>query len=240
MTLHAYSKSRSEVEEKIRAVKNECVLLIEEIIALNEKETQNLHGEISFRYESSAPMPDLLTPFERAQSICFIARYECLPEMGTIGIIEKDERFYLSDMPFLRHFLNEYRLIVMNENDSVYYAQIHNLCSKMANTDPKKGLCLRVEHEKHGDITEQFIAILKGRKKSIKAIMDKSEFDYIYNGILQHSDHEHTKRFLEDLHSGRINYLFLKHAFFLEHIKESLFWHYKILHSLTFPKLGPL
>jgi len=198
------------------------------------------NGKIQFQYEHSAP-GDILTPFERAQSVCFVTRYEYLPILESIGIIETNGKYYLGNMAFIRHILNEYRSIIVNQSNSIYYSKIHRFCyQKLTNRNPKEDLTITVKDESGQDITDAFTRILGERNKAIKIILKCCEFDYIYNGILQHSDHRYTERFWDDYYSGRLNYIFLKHAFLLDNIKEHLYWHYVILNNLTFPKLGPL
>jgi hypothetical protein len=129
----------------------------------------------------------------------------------------------------------------MNEKDSIHYEKIHRFCyEKLSNKNPNLGLCITVKGDNGDDLTEVFRTILGDKDKMVKLILKKSDFGYIYNGILQHSDHKYTKRFWEEYYSGKINYVFIKHALLLEHIKGCLYWHYRILNQLTFPKLGPL
>jgi len=202
--------------------------------------TTNLEGKVSFKYEISAPT-DVLSQFERAQSVCFVAKYDNLPTSFTIDLAEHLGRYYLANMGYMRHALNEYRPIIQNKGDSVYFSRIHNLCySKLSTKDPSLGLKITALDEKDVDITDKFLAIIGQHNKAIKTIIAACEFDYIYNGILQHSDHSYTKRFWEEYSSGRINYVFLKHVSILEDIKRYLYWHYMILNVLSFPKLGPL
>ena len=200
----------------------------------------NIQGRFGFKFEQGAPLP-LLTPLERAQSVCFIIRYEHLPVLERIDILEHKGRFYLKNIDFIRHVLNEYRSIIANTRDSIYYSKVHKICyKKLMKRDASTGLTISVDHETEGDITDEFIKVLGESNKSIKFILKNCEFDYIYNGIIQHSDQKYTKRFWEDYHSGRINHIFIKHAFLLGHVKDALFWHHHILNYLTFPKLGPL
>jgi hypothetical protein len=225
------------VHLKISDTESEIKKIIEESY---EVQKSNLTGKISFRYQQGAPM-DILTTYERAQSVCFISRYESLPVFNGIETVEIKGKFYLNNISFIRHVLNEYRSIIDNQGDSIYYAKIHNFCYlKLKNRDPQKGLSITVNHEKDGDITETFMKILGEKYKSIKIILGKSEFDYIYNGILQHSDHKYTKRYWDEYYTGKLNYVFIKHAALLEYIKDCLYWYYRILNQLTFPKLGPL
>jgi hypothetical protein len=67
-----------------------------------------LSGELSFTYKTSAPLP-LMTSFEEAQSICFIIMYQHLPTLKGLEIVERNGKYYLGNMGFLRHILNEYR-----------------------------------------------------------------------------------------------------------------------------------
>jgi len=222
---------------KMSDTESEINMIIEEASGAQKL---NLTGKISFRYRQSAPM-DILTPFERSQSVCFISRYEFLPVFKGIEVVENNGKFHLSNIAFIRHILNEYRSIINNQGDSVYYANIHNFCYlKLKNRDPQKGLSITVNHDIDGDITDTFMQILGEKRESIKIILKKSEFDYIYNGILQHSDHKYTERYWEEYHTGELNYVFIKHAALLGCIKDCLFWHHRILNQLTFPTLGPL
>lgn len=199
-----------------------------------------LDGKISLCYKHSAPS-DILTSLERAQSVCFISRYEYLPILEAIDIVEVNGRFFLKDIGFIRHTLNEYRSIIMNQSDSIHFSKIHKFCyDKITNKNPSIGLSITVNHENGTDVTKDFEKILGEKNKAIKIVLKRSEFDYIYSGILQHSDHKYTKRFWDEYYTGKLNYVFIKHALLAGYIKDCLYWHYRILNQLTFPKLGPL
>lgn len=226
-----------EIQKKLDASQAEVRGLIKEADLLQQTK---LEGKISFSYRHSAPS-DILTPFERAQSVCFITRYEHLPVLDSLDIAEIKGKYYLNNIPYIRHMLNEYRSIIVNVKDSIHYGKIHKFCyEKLSNKDPSRGLSITVKHEKQDDVTDTFRKILGEKNAAMKLVLKKSEFNYIYNGILQHSDHQYTKRFWEEYFNGKLNYIFIKHAMLLEYIKGCLFWHYKILNQLTFPKMGPL
>ncbi|WP_134702979.1 hypothetical protein [Ammoniphilus sp. YIM 78166] len=199
-----------------------------------------LTGNISFRFEQKADK-DILDDFEMAQSVCFVLKYEYLPILERVEILEHNGKYYIGNMESVRHVINEYRSIIANQRDSIYYTRIHKLCrEKLINNDASIGLKVTVLHEKEGDITQEFVRYLDERNKSIRFLLENSEFDYLYNGILQHSDHKYTSRFWDDYYSGKINHIFIKHSYILGYIKEYLYWHYKIINSLTFPKIGPI
>lgn len=230
-------KTPLEIESRFKKVHEEAQHILDSAFTVAKTD---LPEKISFEFVSSAPR-DILTDFERAQSVFFITRYEALPTITNINIVEKDGKYFLANFPYVRYVLNEYRPIILNQKDSVYFGNIHKFCrQKLSNKDHSKDLSIKVHSIQGDDITDIFMKILDEKIKVIKRIIKHCEFDYIYNGILQHSDHRFTKRFLKDYISGEINYIFVKYAQLLEAIKELLVWHYKLINILTFPKMGSL
>jgi hypothetical protein len=225
------------IEELFKKTQQEVQLIVEKTFAIQNTDFNDSFS-LMYRHEANAP---LLTDLERAQSICFITRYENLPELGPLHVVGVNGKCHLENMGFIRHILNEYRSIVLNERDFVFYNNVHLFCrKKLINKDPKIGLTIKAVTETGKDVTETVLKILDEFHKSIKVIIESSDFDYIYNGILQHSDPRFTNRFLDDYHSGKINYLLIKNASLLGYIKNVLQMHFKILNQLTFPRLGSL
>lgn len=230
------SKAPAHIQAKFDTVNRQIEAILEKG---NRELTTELDGQIQLKYEISAPNV-ALTDFERAQSVCFVTKFESLPPSSAVNIVERKGAFYPSNIGYIRHVLNEYRPIVQNQDDSVHFQKIHSWCHLKLGADPKKGLSITVKHESGKDVTAEFKASLGERNRAIRKIIGECEFDYIYNGILQHSDHRFTTRFWEEYVSGELNYVFIKHATILEEIKDLLSWHYRLLNVLTFPKLGPL
>jgi hypothetical protein len=75
---------------------------------------------------------------------------------------------------------------------------------------------------------------------AIGKVLAQCEFNYLYNGILQHSDKKFSEKFWADYTSGNLHYLFIKHAKILPYIRDLLEWHYFIFENLTFPSMGSL
>ncbi len=222
---------------KIRTVESEVE---RKIVEANSSQKTTSPKAVSFRYQHSAP-GDILTESERAQSICFVSRYDHLPHLEQLDIVEREGKWFLQNVAFVRHILNEYRSIINNQDDSIYYKNVHRFCrEKLTNQNPSSGLSITVVDEGNMEITAIFLRILDEKVSAIRVLLERSEFDYIYNGILQHSDHRYAQRLLQEYHSGELNYTFLRHAKLLGCIKEQLYWHHVILNQLTFPKLGPL
>jgi len=231
---------KKKIPEHIQAKLDALNASIEKITKKGHAEvTTTIKGKISLQYKISAPR-DILTDFERAQSVCFVIKYESLPVVDSVDIVEHKGKHYPNNIDYIRHVLNEYRPIVQNEDDSVYYQKIHAFCHLKLGADPKRDLSITVEHENGDDVTSDFKLNLGQRIRAIRKMIKECEFDYIYNGILQHSDHHYTQRFWKEYASGELNYVFIKHAKILEEIKDLLLWHYRVFNFLTFPKMGPL
>lgn len=196
---------------------------------------------LSFRFSHYADS-DIFSDLERAQSICFIVKYENLPELTNLNFVSSEEgQHYFGNINHIRHVINEFRPIVQNQRDSIYYNNVHSfLRSRLVNRDPTSGLVITVLDENENDVSQDFLTHLNAKRKNIQRVLERSEFSYIYNGILQHSEPSYSSRFLQDYQTGELNYIFLKHAYLLKIIKRELYWHYSTINFLTFPKMGPL
>ena len=93
---------------------------------------------VQFEFKNSAAR-DVLTEYERAQSISFLTRFDHLPQDYTTQIVEHQGAYFTGNMAFIRHALNEFRPLIQNEQDSVYYRKIHAVWYAMlVLDDPKK------------------------------------------------------------------------------------------------------
>lgn len=231
-----------ELPEQLKAKLSETEQAINTIIDIADAVQETpVPSTYQIRYQHHLHNREILDPYERAQSICFISKYEHLPILGSVDVVEKEEKVWLRNLQDIRHLLNEYRSIVYNQKDSVYYKQIHKFChEKLTNRSPLQGLRISIYDGSGNDITDIFLKILGEKNKSIQTAIERCDFDYIYNGILQHSDQRHTDRFRKEYQSGELNYVFIKHTKILQYIKECLFFHYRILNGLTSPDPGPL
>jgi hypothetical protein len=90
------------------------------------------------------------------------------------------------------------------------------------------------------DVTEVYANWLGERNQAIRHLLAAFDYDYLYNGSLQHSDQKSSERLMQDYISGEINYLLWKHVRPLGTLKGLLRPYYMLMRSLTFPNLGPL
>ena len=195
---------------------------------------------ISLTYQISAPVPEL-TSDERACSMVFIFRYDHLPDIHELTVGEHHGRYYLNDIDNIRAAINEYRTIFWNKRDPIYYGKISNLYrAKLLNRDPSKGLSITAKNKKGHDVTMAFVEHLDFQKKAIRKIIKYSDFDYIFNGVLQHSDGRFSSRLIKDYTNGNLNYILLKNMTLARHIKTLFQGYYKVINGLSFPRMGCL
>ena len=203
-----------------------------------------IDSQLSLLYSGQGTR-NILTEYERAQAICFSIKYQSLPSFNNRLAIEQHTqgKFFPKNIDSIRHILNEYRPLIQNQNDSVYYSKIHSFCLKKLSTlelDSHQDLKIRVIDSAGSDLTLSLTKGLNERKKAIEKVLAQCEFHYLYNGVLQHSDKKYSERFWEDYTSGNLHYLFIKHAKILTYIRDLLEWHYFIFENLTFPSMGSL
>lgn len=225
------------IKKRLESLKDEIDQIISAATALLKTPSPE---KITFEFGNHAPR-DFLSDDERAQSIGFIKKYEDLPTDYTVQIIPQGEQFYIANMPYLRCVLNDFRPLIQNQKDSTHYQKIHNVWRAMLNRESAvDGTRIRVFDEKNTDITQLFIQLLSERNQAITFVKRPLDYEYLYNGMLQHCDTEYSQRFLKDYTSGEWNYIAWKHFQVLDFIREMLGPYYRLVSCITFPKLGPM
>jgi hypothetical protein len=227
------------VGARMRRVRMEIESILHEAQGLI---TAGLSDRISFRYENAAEGPDLLTPFQRAQSISFVTRFDHLPPNAGVAVAgDPAGGFIIANMADVRHVLHEYRPILQNQHDSVYHQKLHSTWRRMLlGRDAAKGTVVTVlDHDKN-DITPKFVTWMDQSHKALGRVLRSLDFGYLYNGFLQHSDSQYTDRFLDEYVSGELNYTLMKHVAALGFIKDRLLPYYFMAGALVFPRLGHL
>jgi hypothetical protein len=214
-------------------------------IILNEAKdliTDFDHAQVGFKVTASAPLP--LMPIEiQAQSLTFIIRFDHLPEIESFvaGRHPNSGRFYLNEIDTIRAALNEYRTIFYNEKDGIYYNKITSLYQQAFLSEPV-GCSMRFKAigSDGVDRSVDFLKHLKSRKRAIQHTIKRSDFNFIYNGVLQHSDARHSRRMINAYTDGSLAYTLLKNFILARGMKEFLREHYRVINTLNFPVMGSL
>jgi len=221
----------------------------EEVDKINDAAMANFKAEIprrvSFKVSSNSDGfvdGDLMSAEERAQAVSFVVRYEHLRDDIKVHIGFVNGEWHIKNIWELRHMLNDVRPIIQSQNDSTYYANVNATIQKrLRRNDPAKGLIVQAyEGDSENEITTAFAAYLAENTKAIATIINNLEYGYLYNGILQHSDAEYSKRLVQDYTSGELNYILWKHVIVLGQIQYWLKPFYQVMSILNFPKLGSL
>lgn len=226
------------IQQKLDALNSE----IEKIVAGSEAHLISWSQRVSFKIQNSALNQDILTDSERSQLMTFIMKYESIPDFKPV-VAQSNGQFHLSNIGLAVHVLNEFRPILQNNDDSVFYSKLHTFfLNKLNLKDPTVGTTISVWIEKNEDVTDAYIQFINGQYKAIKYVLKNLELKYLYNGFLQHSDEEYFERFSEDWHTGKINYVLIKHAHLLSYIKALMKPYYLCFKHGFAPyfQLGPL
>lgn len=179
---------------------------------------------------------------ELSQSMVFIIRYEHLPTLSNfVAGRHSNGNYYLNQTDDIRKALNEYRAIFFNKNDGISYGSITNLYHKaISNNDLHPRMKIETFDHENNNVSSNYLKHLKSRKKAIQNAINHSDFDFIFNGVLQHSDKKHASRMIKSYTDGSLTYLLLKNLIIAQGLKEFLREHYKLINTLHYPKIGPL
>lgn len=197
---------------------------------------------VGFRVTSTLPLP-LMSYDLQAQSLTFIVRYDHLPKIDNFvaGLHRQTGRYYLNEIDKIRAALNEYRTIFFNQNDGIYFGNITNLYQRAFVTEPPGSSMRFTAIDCDGfDHSEAFLDHLKSRRKAIQYAIKHSDFDFIFNGVLQHSDGKYAMRMVESYTDGSLTYILLKNFIIAQGLKDILREHYRVINTLNFPAMGAL
>ncbi len=141
----------------------------------------------------------------------------------------------------VRAALNEYRTIFFNKKDGIHYGSITNLYQRAFNRKhPHSSMKYEALSPDGTDQSVEYLTHLKSRKKAIQHAISKSDFNYIFNGVLQHSDGQYSMRMVKEYTDGSLSYILLKNLLIAQGIKDLLSEHYKVINVMNFPKMGSL
>jgi hypothetical protein len=173
--------------------------------------------------ENATPRPEILEPEEIAVATRLIALHQATPFPEPTFRVADDGSVIFENLPSAVYLLNQYRPVLHNQGDPTYYTKVHNIVAKLLrHQDPRTGTLVRADGKGVGDVTAEYLNYLGRSKNGIELVLRDGEFDYLYNGVLQHADLQHSTRFAEDWYSGGMNHLILKHGLLVGLIRELL------------------
>lgn len=238
MTLVKNMEIPKPIFERLRFCESEAHAILQEASQL----ITDFDGDsVGFRVTSTLPLP--LMPLDlQAQSLTFMVRFDHLPEIHDfVAGRHPSGRYYLNEIDKIRAALNEYRTIFFNKKDGVYFGRITNLYQRSFIEEPPGSSMRFSAIDRQGqDHSVDFLAHLKSRRKAIQHAINRSDFDFIFNSVLQHSDGQHAMRMVNAYTDGSLNYTLLKNFIIAQGLKEFLKQHYRVINTLNFPIMGSL
>jgi len=114
--------------------------------------------------------------------------------------------------------LNEMRPVLLNEKDSIHYNKIILIAKQMISGYHKTKTIINVIDANGMYLNDEYIRTLRELAKHIKSIISKSDLDYVYNRLLQHSALEYQERYLQDFKNGLVKYILIKNAIIVSYI----------------------
>ncbi len=222
MTEKIISPEFERVKDKFGNIHKELSQTVDE--ARDKIEVQ-IDGRLSIAIRNAAIGQDIITAEDRARFTHFVAKFQQLPEITTVDLVERNGNIFVENLEDAKHVLNEFRPIVWNQNDSIYYNRLYkSISSKLFLKDPTVGTIFSVFRNKKEDITDLYSKFLKSHRDAIRFILKsyESDLDYLYNGVLQHSDKDFSERLANEFYSGELSYILIKNALLLGPVKQLL------------------
>lgn len=234
----AFAMLPVDVQVRVREVEAAAQVLIDEA---EMSLTVALPDPVTFKVDARAKNPNFLPPPIRAQLISFALRFEHLPTNYSVNVGEKNGQVFITNIAYLRHVLNEFRPLIQNRGDSIHFQKMHSTWRGILidGVSAPQSL-LKVFDEQEREVTALFVEYIGQANRAISRLLPRLEFDYLYNGILQHTDPVFSERFLQDYTSGALNYIIWKHIMLVDYISNLLLPYDVLARGLLRPTPGPL
>ena len=126
--------------------------------------------------------------------------------------LEIDETIY-------PRLLNSIREIIFNQSESIFYTRILSMYKK-ALSGKDKDWQLEAFDMDGNNISNAVVRFYSREEKIFRTMIENGDFDFIYNGVLQHSDKKHRARYIGETESGEIFFSQYKCALLAEKIRE--------------------
>jgi hypothetical protein len=131
------------ITSRFEAITAEVQKVIDEA---NQKLVTKIPQRVAFRYESAVLNRDILSDYERAQSVSFVTRFDHFPDdLHTRIVVDDHNNWWIANLWDLRQALNDFRSVIQNQSDSIYYQNVHNTWFQtLRQKDKSKGTMVRV------------------------------------------------------------------------------------------------
>lgn len=140
-----------------------------------------------------------------------------------LKIVKRTERHKLFvDMSIYSSFLNSIRGIIFTVKDSIFYNKIINDYKRAISGNNKDWNIEALDESQALNISKEVVYSFDKTQKLISELLKDKDFDYVYNGILQHSDEKYRDRYIKDSEQNIAIYIIFKCAILANIIRDIL------------------
>lgn len=244
-------KTRQISEDVIARTKARVETINHEVNQIVEKSSKDykpidLDG-VSFQVMGCAPRRTVFLPEDEAIFNSFLRKLKSVPGLKNPILVLENDVVKIGNIENTKSLVSELRPVFFNQGDSIYFTKVHNkICQLLSGTYDGGQVKLTVHRRTATgdvDITKDFIAELNARKRIVLRSIEASDLDYLYNGVLQHSDSRFHEQHQREYLSGELNYTILKNAQLLAGLHECIDLYRPCLEMLWydgFPTQGSL
>lgn len=126
------------------------------------------------------------------------------------------------DLSIYESLLNSIRCIIYLEEDSVYYKKVLNAYKRAISGNNCNWRVKALDESGTTNISQEVIKSFNQTRNLINELLKDKDFDYVYNGVLQHSDERYYKRYIKDCENGALPFVIFKCAILAERIRNIL------------------
>ena len=146
-----------------------------------------------------------------------------------LKVVRRPERYKVYiDLSIYESLLNSIRCIIYLEKDVIYYKKILKAYKRAISGHDKDWNIEALDEGKTKSISSNVIRSFDQTLQLINEILKDKDFDYVYNGVLQHSDEKYHERYIKDNESGMLPYTLYKCSILAEFIRSILLTDTKI------------
>lgn len=121
------------------------------------------------------------------------------------------QKIYI-DLTIYEIFLNSVRSVIYMQDEDIYYAKVIDEYNRALSGHNDNWRIKALDEEGINIISDKVIQNFCQIKKIVAEILKDDDFDFIYNGVLQHVDERFRTRYIREKKDGKLVYTLFKCA----------------------------
>lgn len=116
------------------------------------------------------------------------------------------------DLTIYEAYLNSVRSVIYMQTEDIYYSKVIDEYNRALSGHNDNWKINALDEEGINDISDKVIQSYCQIKKLISEILKDDDFDFVYNGVLQHVDERFRARYIREKKNGKLVYTLFKCA----------------------------